>query len=360
MNDKVNKKLLKFSGVCAVIMAAALILIGIFELIVAGYKSRLEYLEAGEHWSASGDNYAVISLYTEEGSAFSSDQVQSWALSMEAALLESSVTPKEGARSWAYCYTTSDVVSVTGPKGSASAETIAAGGDFFVVHPMKIVYGSYFLNDNSNPMGIVIDRNLAWKIFGAENIIGMTVEIGGEEFTVSGVCEPESDSGIYAYTYGSRPRMYMSYAGYTIATGNSSNLTTFEAVLPNSVKGFAKNIFNQVIKVNEETSEINEVTDRFSLINRYNNMKILKYSWIRGNKIEYPYWENEAKVYDYYCAILMIFEVAFAAVFVVTLLLSIITLRFSGYSIIYDIKKLIKKWFDKNKSNKIKSKNQLD
>jgi hypothetical protein len=87
-------------------------------------------------------------------------------------------------------------------------------------------------------------------------------------------------------------------------------------------------------------------------------MKTLKYSWIRGDKIEYPYWENEARVYDYYCAVFMIFEVAMAALFVVSLLLSIITLRFSGYSIIYDIKRLstsvYKNYKKKHPNNKSK------
>lgn len=359
MNDKVNKKLLKLSGICALIMVVSLIIAGIFELVVIHYENKLEYLDAGERWSAGGDRFAVISLYTEEGSAFSSDQAVSWAYSMDAALLKSSVTPVEGARSWAYSYSTQQTLSVKGPKSSTTAETIAAGGDFFIFHPMKIVYGSYFLNDESNPMGIVIDRNLAWKLFGAENIVGMTVEIGGSEFVVTGICEQESADGIYGYTYGDRPRMYMSYAGYTIATGVDSDLTIFETALPNAVKGFAKNIFDSVVKVNEENSEVREVSDRFSLKNRFNNMKILKYSWIRGDKIEYPYWENEARVYDYYCAIFMIFEVAMAAVFVVTLLISLISLRFSEYSLIYDAKKLVTKISEKLRKNKTAKKRKV-
>ena len=176
MNDKVNKKLLKLSGVCAIILAVALIVVGVFELLVIHYKNKLEYLDAGKRWSADGERYAVINMYAEEGSAVSSDQALSWANSMDSSLLKSSVTPNEGARSWAYTYAADVTVSVTGPKSTVTAEAIAAGGDFFVFHPMKIVYGSYFLNDDSNPMGIVIDRNLAWKLFGAENIVGMTAD----------------------------------------------------------------------------------------------------------------------------------------------------------------------------------------
>ncbi len=339
MNEKVNKKLLKFSGICAIILAVSLVVIGVFELAVLHYKGELEYLEAGARWSADGEAYAVINLYLEEGSAVSSDQALSWVNSINTSLLNSSVTPNEGARSWAYTYAADVTVSVVGVKSTVTAEAIAAGGDYFIFHPMKLLYGSYFLNDDSNPMGIVIDRNLAWKLFGAENIVGMTVTINGEEFVVTGVSEPESENGIYGYTYGTRPRMYMNYAGYIKTVGDDNSVTVFETALPNSVKGFAKNIFDGVISTNEETSEKIEVSSRFSFENRYSNMKTLKYSWIRENKIEYPYWENEAKVYDYYCAIFMIFEIAMAVIAVVTLLLSLITVRFSGYSPIYDIKR---------------------
>ena len=39
MNDKVNKKLLKLSGICAIILVAALVVVGVFELLVNHYKN---------------------------------------------------------------------------------------------------------------------------------------------------------------------------------------------------------------------------------------------------------------------------------------------------------------------------------
>ncbi len=331
MNDKVNKKVLKASGIFALIFVTCLILLGIFELCVTAAENSIGYIHAGERWSASGDPYAVISLYAEDSAAFSVQQISQWAYSMDSGLLESSVTPKENARTWAYCYGTQDVLTISGPMGSTSAEAMAVGGDFFVFHPLKFTYGSAFLNDLSNPMGVVIDRDLAWRIFGAENIVGMVLQIGSEDFTVVGVSERESDGGIYNYTYGERPRIYMSYTGYMKLQGDG-HITMFEAALPNAVKGFAKNIFDGAVKVNEETAWVFEVSDRFSLTNRWENMKILKYSWIRENRIEYPYWENEARVADYRCAILMIFEAAFAAAGAASMILSFILLRVSGYT----------------------------
>lgn len=338
MNPNVNKKILKLSGIIALIFLVSAIILGICELTVVGIRGSFDFLKAGKRWAPDGARYAVISLYTEESAALSADQVESWAHSIDSALLQSSIAPSsENARSWAYTYATEKTMSVSGPAGSGTAEVIAAGGDFFVFHPLDFIYGSAFLNDTSNPNGVVIDDMLAWKIFGAVNIVGMEMTIGDNSYTVVGVTTRESNHGIYNYTYGERPRMYMSYAGYLKLQGsdssNAADITMFETVLPNEVKSFAKNIFDGVITANEETMTEIESTDRFSLINRYNNMKILKYSWIRENKIEYPYWENEERVADYRCAILMIFEVAFAVIAVTAMLVSFILFRVSGYTV---------------------------
>lgn len=363
MNDKVNRRQLAASGIFAVILAVCALLLGIFELVVSGLSNSIDYLDAGKRWSANGDRFAVISLYAEEGAALSGDRVETWVRAIDSKLLESSISANENARSWTYTYATEETMSITGPKASATAEVIAAGGDFFVFHPQKMVYGSAFLNDTSNPNGVVVDEDLAWKIFGATDIVGMELTIGDTSFVVTGVSKRESTHGVYNYTYGERPRMYMSYAGYVKVCGDENHITIFEAALPNAVRGFALNIFNGAITANEETMTVIEATDRFSLKNRYNNMKALKYSWIHENKIEYPYWENEARVADYRCAVLMIFEVVIAAGAVVSLLTSFVLLRISGYTVTDSVKNIYKKYEKshggrKRKAKKAKRKNR--
>jgi len=180
------------------------------------------------------------------------------------------------------------------------------------------------------------------------------VELGGQEFTVVGVTEKESHKGIYAHTYGQRPRLYMSYPGYYKATKKTDAITVFEVALPNSVSSFGMNIFNKVVSMNEEKSRVIEASDRFSVENRFQNMKELPYSAIRQNKIEYPYWENEAMVADNSFAVLMIFELAIAILGVTSLLLSFILLRLSGYTVTDTVKNTWRKIEEKHK-NKRKS-----
>lgn len=341
MNDKVNHKLLKASGIAALILAAAALICGILELCVLGMRNSLDYLDAGKRWSRGQERYAVVGMYTEAAAGISPDQAMGWVRSVDAGLLEASVTPKEGGRSWAWCCGADAVLPVTGTKGTVNAKTLAVEGDFFTFHQLAFRFGGGFLYDNSNPMGVVLDRDLAWRVYGAENIVGMTVTIMGEEFTVVGITDRESSSAAYKKAYGETPRMYMSLAGYAKIGGG--NVSFFEAALPNSVRGFAKNIFSNAVRVNEDVSVTLEVTDRFSLKNRYENMKELAYAWVSVNKIEFPYWENEARVCDYRAAVMMLFEVAFAALAGVSLILSFVLLRISGWTLTGAVRGLWKK-----------------
>lgn len=348
MSEKVSRKRLKISAVCLAVMIAALAVAGILELAVYGMSRTVGYTRAGERWASDGSQFAVIEAFTESGYGFTEDQLMMWERSVDSSLTEASVSGENGADPWTWCASLPAALTVNGPKGSSNAEVTVTEGEFFVFHDMRFIAGSGYLNDKSNPMGVVIDTDLAWKIFGAENIVGMTLTVNGEEYTVTGVADPGKvrevsgkPKGAYGYTYGTAPRMYMSYAGYSkIASGG---FTTYEAVIPNPVRSFARNIFDGSVSVNGSTGEITEATERFSVRSRFENMKKLKYSWISVNRIEYPYWENEARVYDYRCAVMMIFEVILASLAAAALLTAIVSFVTSGYSPAVTVRKITEK-----------------
>ncbi len=339
MSEKVNKKTLKAAAVTAIVLVFALTVVGVIELVVGGKRDSLDYLKAGKRWSSDGSPYAVIAAYTDDDNGFDESTLGMWEHSMESALTEAAVS-SVGGRRWAYAASFETELTVSAKKTTTALVTVAVG-DFFTFHTYDFVFGSGFLNDMSNPMGVVLDEDLAWKLFGATNVVGMTFTAGGEEYTVSGVYKPEKTGGAYGYTYGKRPRMIMSGRGY--AKIGQCSYTTYEAVLPNPVKSFAKNIFDNVIRLNEDKSDIIEATKRFSLENRFSNMKKLTYSWININTLEYPYWENEARVSDYRCARLMIFEIIFASVAGAALIASIVLVVVSGYTPVASVKNLFGK-----------------
>lgn len=344
MNSNVNKTVLRVSGIVALVMAGSLLVLGVLELIVHAIFSPVDFIKAGERWSSDGEPYATLALYTEEGSAFKREQVEQYEQSINAALLSASVEEKERGSTWTYCYFSEGLRQVTGPKSSANADIIACGGDFFTFHPLRFLFGAPFLNDPSVPNGVVLDENLAWRIFGAIDVVGMTMTYGDEILTVSGITAAERNSNAYTHTYGEVGRMYMSYSAYYKINGDNAGITGLEVTLPNPVRSFARNIFTTAITVNEDTMSLAEVSSRYSIQNRFSSVSALPYSWARSDRIYYPYWENEARMIDYVCAIFMIFEVALTALAVSSMLLSFILLRVSGFTVTDVVKNSYKKY----------------
>ncbi|MBQ7600504.1 MAG: ABC transporter permease [Clostridia bacterium] len=329
MFKDLDKKKLKVCGIIFLLCLALVASAGVIELVISGFSGRLEFIHAGDRWSSDSERYATIALYSEEG-AISTQDVENWVHSMDEKLIEASITPHENASSWAWTASGHSELSLMGPKSSENAVVTVTMGDFFVFHPMKYTYGTAYLNDDSNPMGIVLDRNLAWRLFGAENIIGMTLSVGDYDYVVTGIASPESDSGPYGSTYGTGLRAYMSYAGFSKVS--SVSLTCFEAALPDAVKGFAKNIFDSAVTFDQQTASACEVSDRFSIKNRWDRAGELQYSLTRQNKVEYPYWENEARIYDYHASVLTIVQFVLLIAAAICLLLSLIFLGKSGFS----------------------------
>lgn len=329
---KLHTKGLRFSGISGILCVLFALLFLLGEGIAAILTGDIDALDAGKRWSAAGEPYATLTLHTDTESALSRNQIESYAHSIDTALLNESIDSPENGNAWAYCYFTEDVISVTGPKATASLTTMATGGSFYTFHPLEFRYGAPYVFDKSLPDGVVLDENAAWRIFGAVDVVGMTVEIGGREMTVTGIVKKERDSAGYEKAYGEIPRVYMSYYGYENIFGEENNITTFEVTLPNPVKAFAKNIFETAVSVNEDHMMLRENSNRYSIVNRFNRMKELPYMGMRSDRIVYPYFENELQVIDYTTSVWMIAQTIAGACAVLTLLAAIIALFASGFS----------------------------
>lgn len=330
---KLHKKGLHFAGFSAILCVLFALLFLVGEGVAAGLTKDLDALNAGERWSATGEPYATLTLHTDTENALSRSQIENYAYSIDNALLNESIESAENASVWTYCYYTEDVISVTGPKATASLRIMATGGSFYTFHPLDFLYGAPYVFDKALPDGVVLDEDAAWRIFGAIDVVGMTVEINGREMTVTGIVQKERTTDGYEKAYGDIPRLYMSYYGYENIYGENSNITTFEATLPDPVKSFAKNIFKTAVSINEDHMVLRENSDRYSLVNRFNRMRELRYMGMRNDSIVYPYFENELQVVDYTTSVWMIAQTIAGACAILTLLSAIIALFASGFSI---------------------------
>lgn len=335
---KLKKKGILASGILTLFCLLFAALFGIGEGAVKGMTEELDALTAGERWSADGEPYAVITLHTDENSAFSRSRIESFAMSIDSGLLNASIESAENGSAWTYSYFTENMLSVTGTKATSQIQTMAVGGSFFTFHPLDFVYGAPFSYDRALPDGVVLDEDAAWRLFGAIDVVGMTLQIGGRDMTVTGIVQKERDTDGYTRAYGDIPRMYMSYYGYENIYGEGSSITTYEVTLPNPVKGFAMNIFETAVQVNEDTMILRENSARYSIFNRFDRMKELPFMGMRNDRIIYPYFENEMQVTDYRTSLWMVFQTASGAGALICLLAAVICLFASGFSVTAGLK----------------------
>lgn len=268
----------------------------------AGVGDKLPSQNAAESWkNESGERYEQISAFFSNGYGIDFNEVRRMRVDIDKKMSENSLTAeKEGARLYFDAFSCAErKISVTTMSDSyapsVDANMIVTGGDFFLFHPLTLLSGSYYSDDDLMQDRVVIDETLAWQLFGSSNVEGMAVSIGGKIFTVAGVVKAEQDKASQ-YLIGKKPYMFISYAGIQLAEEQPPEITSYETVLPSPVKGLAESIVKEIVTVSEDNREIIVNTGRFSA------MKMLKAAFDGGKSavidkpIVYPYWENAARI----------------------------------------------------------------
>ena len=340
---KYSKKGLRLSAIFAGITAVFLLLFGIAEWICSGITADFDALNAGERWSSSGEEYATIVLHTDSSTALSDYEVEQYAAAMKTALEEASIASSEKGSVWACSYYGESTVSLQGPKSTVTAAAMYVGGNFFTFHPLEFLYGSPFAHDPTLPDGVVLDEDLAWRLFGTLNVVGMEISWNDRILTVTGITARERDTAAYEKSYGDIPRIYMSSYGYQAGSYSEVGYTTFEATLPNPVDGFADTIFRTAVKRNEDTTMIRENSARYTFPNRCRILPKLPYMGMRTERIVYPYFENELQAVDFQTALWTLGGLICAGIGGLSLIISLISLFVSGFSVMGIVKQGVTK-----------------
>lgn len=203
-------------------------------------------------------------------------------------------------------------VTVASDKASIEIECLGVSDDFFLFHPVDMISGSYFSGDDLMADGIILDEEAAWKLFGSNDIEGMSVTIKGVPHIVRGVFN-KADDRISRAAGLEKDICFISLESLK-AYGNVTGSYTFEVILPNPVENFAYGRMSEALG-NDTLDKIilKENSIRFS---NANLMEVISEFGIRsmssGGYI-YPYFENVARAY----------EDVFAAVYLIRMLLLI-------------------------------------
>lgn len=277
----------------------------------------------------SKENFAQTSVFLTEDSGFTTDSLNLLRAELIKELRNISIETNGENLPFAEAYSTQvGTFKIKGDLiGSEEAVLTAVGGDFFVFRNFRLINGSYFNDGDLMQDGAVIDRSLAWELYGSCEVAGMNLYIDGVKFYISGVIEnpetkPEKDCS------GKLPRIYISYDGAsnlssltensktlispdtvpTVSTG-LKNITCYETVFPNPVENFAYNTIKKQFSENYKNKySIVKNSTRFEPSVRSKAFrKISDYAVIKNN-INYPYWENASRIVEFKLTFLYFFR----------------------------------------------------
>lgn len=289
-------------------------------------KNGISHEQTARVWDADGDT-AHISVYFSETEKYTLRetleqtvfQLASWYHQILSELETASVETKStnpSARLVVYGYSASGMVQMRTQIGSTEVKAYGVGGDFFQFHPLKLVSGAYFSEDDLMQDRVLLDTDTAWRLFGSNDIVGMSVDIAGTQHIVAGVYERET--GYLANAAGNDAScVYVSHESL-YRYGQYHGLETVEFLIPNPVTGFAKGLVEE--QCGDMDVSIVEHQSRYDLLPLLQVIKQFGTRSMGLDGITFPYWENIARGYEDILAGLLLFELMLLAYAVIVLI----------------------------------------
>lgn len=312
---KVQNGFLIAAGACIIV---GLLLVSVGTRVAGNQKAQ----NLADRWSRDND-CAQISVFYSELAGVGERDVQEMQYRLAKKLTDDSYGPKNSnARVALYSFCANGSLSISSNKATVSAKAVGIGGDFFMFHPLELISGAYFDGEDILNDKVVIDRDVAWQLFGSTDVVGQVVTISGNPFVICGVVERETGR-INDLSGNTKPTIFVSYTTLS-EYGSVEYINTFEALLPNPVTGYAAGLVKDVISADESRYELVENTGRFNWVKLVKNAKNFGTRGMNTKAIAYPYWENVARgVEDYLTpvAVLGVILFAFAAVVLIVLVI---------------------------------------
>ena len=315
----------------------------------------------GQRWS-NDVRCGQVSLFFSESYGINTDRISEFEYNINKGLIadgyqDASASKADGTAVWNDCYSAMGSISVTRDRRTVDAVGVGIGGDFFQFHPMQMVSGNYINSDSMMKDYVILDEELAWQLFGSNDIVGETITFEGVPHYIAGVVA--RDSGKYVKAAGLNfPTIYLSFESLaTYGTIDASVLATngslgsvtekkkdededenrdsdvnteatgivcMEVVMPNPVENYAKNFLISKLGINTNVVEVVDNTARYE---NKNLTKVLQNFHIRGMQLKpviLPYWENNARAHENILAIFLLIQIICAIVIFIMLAIFVV------------------------------------
>ncbi len=265
-----------------------------------------------------GRDYTIIRVFREGG--FSPAHISN----IRFALDEGSVGDTDGdSRLWCDASSYFAEIGVTGEDGrSVQCQAIVTDGDFFLFHRLNFLDGWYYSDTDLNPDRVVIDRRLAFALYGSANCEGMKLTLGGETCYVAGVVEYE-ESKAKTLALEDAPLIYIPNNIAKTVLPSNEGFDYYEVMMQNSVSGYAKGVVEKACEdgVVVDAVERFDIPKIFSLLTSFPTRSYIK------DGIVLPYWENEARGAEDTLALILAVSLLLTVVFIINLIILIIERR---------------------------------
>lgn len=270
--------------------------------------------QGAARWS-SQERFAQLGCFYPAQDICDEYQFLSMHYQLQKELENAAIDYQSQGKSFVDAYSVMGEVTMKTSHGSVTVDTYGVSDDFFLIHPVQLVYGAYFDDTMLMDDGLILDEGTAWKLYGSSDVIGMPVEINGVNYYIRGVVK-QQQGHFYEAAGLNQSCCFVPFSVFdkiAIKTGGC----TYEVILPEPVEGFAKDIFTKIIADTEGRLEIVENSSRFS----FDAMKeVLLDFGIRSMSqkgLIYPYWENVARATEDVCSILWLLQVTTGMIVIV-------------------------------------------
>lgn len=304
-----------------------LLVLGVFSVmisVITGTTSIGRHENSAQYF---GEKYAKIDVNFSEEKGLAFEDILRFNYLLNSALNKEGIsTQNESARLFvpSYC-TTGKTNAYTERNGSAEYALFLVNSDYFFVHNMTLVDGSYMTDSAVNRDYAVLDVNAAWRLFGAIDVKGLTFNIGGNDYYVSGVVEVE-DSKLY------KDGGAASDGVIYIHSDNAGKLGVeyvnhCEYIFPEPVDEFAEKIIAAQLKtlgVAEKNYTMINSTERFGYVASLKRIKDFGKRGMSFKEVAYPYWENAAVSLENYVDLFNCVRTVAGAVIIMELLFIIV------------------------------------
>ena len=137
-----------------------------------------------------GENRKKENDLDEENAGLDNSDVSDSGASNEDKTNKKEKTSKEqdtDERNYIDCYSAPGEITINKGDKSLTVQAVGVGGDFFFFHPMKLISGAYFTKDALMKDQIVVDEDLAWSLYGSNDVVGQVINIGEVPHIICGV-----------------------------------------------------------------------------------------------------------------------------------------------------------------------------